>query len=216
MTTCVAPPDPEASLPPYFQRLTRKEAKAYLARFIAELPACRERLAGMLASAGADPGLAQSFDPEAIDLIWQTAVAHWPMRWQDDYVHPPNTATPPIHKGTLTALGPPHLLPSWFIHDRIHALRFHQDTLWVTDVLGRHLGEALIAWRPSLGWAPGPARPASNIDRGCPVVASPATWVNPLRAMQGLVHRQITGDVPPDAGFTPRAMLERWKEYNWD
>lgn len=211
-----APPAQDTPLPLYFQQLPRAEAEAYLARFVAELPASRERLAGTLASAGADPGLAHSTRPEALDQIWSTAVDHWPMRWQDDYVHPPNTATPTVNKGTLEALGPLHLLPSWFVHDRIHALRFHQDTLWVIDVLARHVGQTLVASRPSLRWAPGPARPANNIDRGCPVVGNTVTWVNPLRAVQGLVHRLITGGNSYGAPPTLRECYARWTGYEWD
>lgn len=207
---------PDAQLPPYFQQLSHKDAKEYLARFVAELPASSARLAAMLASAGAEPGLADETRPEALDMIWEVAVNHWPMRWQDDYVHPETTAAPTLHKGSLRALGPLHLLPSWFIHDRLHALRFHQDTLWVTDVLARHLGATLIAWKPSLAWNVGPARPANNIDRGCPVVMGSKTWVNPFRAVQGLVHRQIT-DVD-SAGAQQRplwAAYERWAGYDW-
>lgn len=206
---------PDEQLPPLFQKLSREDAKGYLTRFVAELPASSERLAGMLASAGANSGLAHQTRPEALDMVWEVAISHWPMRWQDDYVHPQTTADPTIHKGTLGALGPRHLLPSWFIGDRIHALRFHQDTLWVIDVLARFLGQTLIEWKPSLAWAPGPARPANNIDRGYPVVAGSRTWVNPLRAVQGLVHRRITGADSFGVSFSLLATYDRWTGYDW-
>lgn len=215
MQTSDAPSGGDTPLPPHFQQLPRNEAKACVARLVAEMPASRDRLAGMLALAGADPELARSTRPEALDPIWTCAVDHWPMRWQSAYIPPPAIGAPAVHKGSLEALGPLHLLPSWFVHDRIHALRFHQDTLWVIDVLARHLGGTLVASRPSLYWVAGPARPAKNIDRGCPVVGNDVTWVNPFRTVQGLVGRSITGADPLGAPTTPRALYERWIGYDW-
>lgn len=199
---------PETPLPPLFQQLPRQQAKDYLEQFVAELPASRERLEGMLGAAGADPALAHDLSPESLDALWATAQG-WQVGWQRDYIPPPNTASPPISAPTLEALGPLDELPSWFVHDRVHSLRYSPQTLWVVDVLGRHLGEVVLAQHPHLRWTLGPAKPAGNIDRGYPVTGTATAWVNPLRVAAGLIGRRLSDQDVPGAPSTLRDVYDR-------
>lgn len=182
---------PETSLPPYFQQLPRAEAKEYLQQFVAEQPASRERLAGMLRAAGADPALTHDLSPEGLDPLWDAAQA-WEVGWQEGYEPPPAPGAPPVSTPTLEALGPLDQLPSWFVHDRRQSMRYSPETLWVVDVLARHLGEVVLAEHPSLRWTLGPAKPANNVDRNYPVVGTAKAWVNPLRVVSGLVGKRLT------------------------
>lgn len=109
----------------------------------------------------------------------------------------------------MKALGPLENLPSWFGHDRIHYMRFSPATLWVIDVLGRHLGQCLIEARPQLAWTLGPSRPANNIDRNKPVVGTASTGVSPLRAASGLAFTAITGITYPGRALTLREYVDQ-------
>lgn len=199
---------PETPLPPYFQQLPRQEAKEFLQRFVAEIPASRDRLAGMLGAAGADPDLAHDLSPGALDPLWAAAQG-WEVGWQEGYVAPPTRSSPPVSTPTMGAMGPVDRLPSWFVHDRHQSLRYSPDTLWVIDVLARHLGEVVLAEHPHLRWTLGPARPANNVDRNYPVVGTAKGWVNPIRVVSGLVERRIWGKADPHAPATLRALYDR-------
>lgn len=147
----------QTDVPPLFGELSREQANAYLAQFMDEMRASRERWPACFAGAGADPSLADDTSPSALEPIWTAATEAWDLSWQADYVPPPDTAHPAVSRPTMRALGPLEDLPSWFGHDRIHYMRFSPATLWVIDVLGRHLGQCLIEARPQLAWTLGPA-----------------------------------------------------------
>lgn len=199
---------PETPLPPYFQELPRKDAKEYLERFVAELPASQDRLAGMLGAVGADPDLARDLTPEGLEPLWDAALS-WDTGWQTGYAAPPTPASPPVSQPTLEALGPLGQLPSWFVHDRRQSMRYKPETLWVVDVLARHLGEVVRSQHPRLRWTLGPARPANNVDRGYPVVGSSKAWVNPIRVVSALIERGFSGHEVPGAPTTLRELYDR-------
>lgn len=198
-----------SDLPAEFHALPRKEARAYLQAFVEEMPRSRERLAQMLDFAGADTSLATDLDPSRLDEIWDAVRQHLPLRWQEGYLPPPDTATPAPRPPTLEALGDLAELPSWFLHDRSHFTVFSPGTLWVIDVLGRHLGEVLRSRWTTLDWMLGPARPASNIDKNKPVVGTGSTWVNPLAGVSSLVSTEIGGNRHPSAAASLQEMYAR-------
>lgn len=201
-----------SQLPPEFHYLPRKEARAYLTQFVEEMPASQARLGQLLDVAGADPALASDLDPARLDEIWEALRQHAPLRWQDGYIAPPDTATPAPRPPTLEALGDLAALPSWFLHDRTHFTVFSPETLWVIDVLGRHLGEVLRAQWPDLGWMLGPAKPASNFDKNKPVLGKGSTWVNPLAGVSSLVATEIGGNRHASAPSSLGEMHERIAE----
>lgn len=196
-------------LPAEFHALPRKEARAYLQTFVEEMPGSQQRLAQMLSLAGAEASLATDLNPAGLDVIWEAVRRQVPLRWQEGYLPPPDTATPAPHPPTLEALGDLTELPSWFLHDRTHFTVFSPGTIWVIDVLGRHLGEVLRSSWPTLDWMLGPARPASNIDKNKPVVGKGSTWVNPLAGVSALVSTEIGGNRHPSAASSLGEMYER-------
>lgn len=200
------------ALPAEFHALPRQEARAYLQAFVEEMPRSQQRLAQMLTFAGADTSLATDLDPARLDLTWEAVRQHVPLRWQDGYLPPPDTATPAPHPPTLQALGDLDELPSWFLHDRTHFTVFSPGTLWVIDVLGRQLGEVLRSRWSDLGWMLGPARPANNIDKNKPVVGKGSTWVNPLAGVSALVSTEIGGNRHPSAAASLGEMYDRIAE----
>lgn len=202
-------------LPPHFHHLSKTQAEAYLQTFLAELPGSQARLASMLATSGADPALARATTPDALHPIWEAAVSHWPLDWQEgyDYAGDPWSRNEP----PLDALGPLEELPSWFRHDRIHYSVFAPSTLWVIDVLARHLGQAVVSNFPALDWRIGPRRPAKNIDRNKPVAGTATGWIEPRRLVRVLIRRQIDARFDRDAPSTLRDLYERitWHADSW-
>lgn len=200
----------ETTLPPYFNQLSRADAKAYLNQFVAELPESRARLADMLTAAGKDPALASSPSPGSLEPIWEAAVGSWHLGWQEGHDH----ATDPFSRRDppLGALGPLEGLPSWFGHDRLHYAVFAPATLWVIDVLARHLGEVIAATYAHLTWRLGPARPANNVDRNMLVVGTSRGWVEPRRLTRVLVWREIEGR---SDSTVPRTLLDVYERNTW-
>lgn len=199
--------------PPLFDVLSRAEARAYLARFVRELPASQDRMADMLASSGGNPRLAQDLSPGSLDPLWETAVQRWDLSYQADYV--PNAAhpmAPPLQEGTWEALAPVEQLPSWFAHDWSQFMSFSPSTLWVIDVLARHMGRVLIQNHPDLSWMIGPDRPAQNVDRSRPVVGRGRAWINTIRRTSVLVERTIWDKHPPHGSRTLGAQYQTMQD----
>lgn len=204
-----------ATLPPHFHDLSKPQAEAYLQKFLAELPGSQTRLASMLTRTGTDPALAHAATPDTLHPLWEVTVAHWPLGWQEgyDYAKDPWSRNDP----TFDALGPLEELPSWFSHDRIHYSVFAPSTLWVIDLLARHLGQVVVSNSPALDWRTGPRRPANNIDRNMPVAGTAKGWIEPRRLVRVLIRRQIEGHFDRNAPSTLRDLYERitWHADSW-
>lgn len=196
-------------LPPDYVGMSKGQARQALEVFVEELPASRDRMARMLDGAGADPRLADDLSVEALDPLWEVATSSWGLSWQSDYVPGPTTAHPPVSFPTLEALGPLEELPSWFRHGPTHYLRFSPDSLWVIDVLGRHLGQGLVARNPEVEWVPGPGAPRHHShEKNRPLVGSTTHWASPLSIVSGLVDRHLSGVAVPGAGLRTSAELQ--------
>lgn len=193
--------------------MTKRQARAYLEVFVDELPTSRERLRQMLAAAGADPDLADDFSPASLDPLWEVATTAWDLSWHPDYIPARTTADPPVSRPTLAAFAPLESLPSWFGHGPTHYMRFSPDSLWVIDVLGRHLGQCVMAAHAEVAWVPGPGAPMHNShEKNWPIVGNGTVCANPLSAVSGLVARRLTGGGHHTQATTLREVLEGLSE----
>lgn len=206
------------ALPPSFYDMTRAQRRAYLAQFLLEMPASAERLARVLEQVDADPGLARQTSPDSLGPIWAAILGSVPLTWSADYIPRVPPEWKPVRKATLEAWGDLTQLPSWAPRERLHYLYFSPDTLWIIDMLARHMGQVFLANWPGLGWMAGPANPSSNLDRNQPVIGRRTTWFNPIRPVSILVARQISGEPIVDQPADLRELYERWAVHiaNWE
>jgi hypothetical protein len=188
-----------------FPSLTRKEAQAYLGKFLAEMPASASRLTATLDDVGADTYLAGSFAAASLDDLWRSVMPV--LGWQDRYqpADPPTRLSP---SSPIEGLGDLGDLPSWFTTSTGYGLeRFSPRTLWVMDGVARHLGNVLVhthGWE----WRVGRGR-KGYVFQNQPVIAGPTNEFSPLMSLSVLVGRHLKGDEQPGA---LRETYENWTD----
>lgn len=173
--------------------MTRSEADAFMATFLDDMPASRQRLAYTLEQQGADPGLANELTPASLDPIWNALTPLF--AWQDLYVAP-DPMTRPVATAPLEGLGDLSKLPSWFAVDHGYGLEhFSPRTLWLIDGIGRHLGSVLVehdGWAWAVGH--GPQRGGSHfVYENQPVVLGNGDAWSPLMSTAVLAGRELGG-----------------------
>ena len=189
-----------------FVTMSRAEARQFLDRFLADMPAGLDRLAGLSATTGGPTAAELDGSPESLDALWSWAAPRF--GWRDGYEPPGRGQLPPsFHPHDLEDPGG---LPSWFHHPSGVGLEtFATDTLWLIDGLGRYLGQAVIEHVPGARWALGATRPKGNMLANQPVLAGLGYEVSPLltctvKAAELLTPWQAE---PP----TLRATFEEWR-----
>lgn len=170
--------------------MTRAEARAYLAQFLAEMPTCFERLKQQCADTGGPQESELDFTPESLEGLWDWAAPRF--RWRETY-------TPPASPGELRRqfdpddLEPPEELPSWFHHPSGHGLaEFSAETLWLIDSVGRYLGQTVVDSVPNTRWTLGASRPKGNMLANQPVLGGLSYEVSPLITCVVLTSQTLT------------------------
>ncbi|WP_210651813.1 hypothetical protein [Nocardioides sp. SYSU D00065] len=189
---------------PDYASLTPEQADAYIARFMAEMDASRQRLADALERQGVDPALARDFTPGSLDAIWAPLIPL--LEWQGRY-QAPQPPHRPAAVSPLDGLGDLDALPSWFTADGGHGLqRFSPTTLWVIDGVARHLGNVL-AVEHGWAWQVGHGPTAGFAYENQPVVAGGGDLWSPLMTTAVLVGRHLNGS---EHASSPRATHDVW------
>lgn len=190
-----------------FVTMTKPEARAYMERFLKEMPACIDRLTAVTASTGG-PGRGElDYGPESLELLYEWASPRF--AWRASY-------QPPAYRGgSGTRLIPddleaPEDLPSWLQHPSGHGFdRFSAETLWLIDGLARYLGETVINRVPGTRWASGATRPKGNMVANQPILAGLSDEESPIFACIGLASRKLTPWL--DSSHTLRSIFESWR-----
>lgn len=173
-----------------FVSMTRAQAGEYLARFLAEMPACEQRLADTAAATGGPPAKTLDHTPESLGPLWAWATTQ--MAWRPGYTPPPlGMPGPRIDPATLE---PAESLPSWFHHPSgAGYAEFSAQTLWLIDGLGRYLGNTVVATVPGTRWKAGHARAKGYALQNQPVIAGLGDEISTIEACAALAARALTG-----------------------
>ena len=151
-----------------FVSMTRAQAAEYLARFLAEMPACEQRLADTTAATGGPSTQSLDHTPASLEPLWEWAAGRF--AWRDGYTPPPlGMPGPRIDPADLE---PAAQLPSWFHHPSgAGYARFSAQTLWLIDGLGRYLGNTVVRTIAGTRWQAGHARDNGYAFQNQPVIA---------------------------------------------
>lgn len=190
-----------------FATMTKPEARAYMERFLGEMPVCLERLTALAVSSGGPGGRELDYTPQSLDLLYAWAAPRFGWR--------PNYQAPAFRGDSGTRLitddlEAPEDLPSWVQHPSGHGFdRFSAETLWLIDGLARYLGETVISCVPGTRWASGATRPKGNMVANQPILAGLSDEESPIFACTGLASRRLTPWL--DDSHTLRSIFESWR-----
>lgn len=173
-----------------FVRMTRAQAREYLTRFLAEMPASQLRLADTAAATGGPTAQAHDHTAESLGPLWQWAATR--LAWRPGYTPPPlGMPGPRIDPSDLE---PPEQLPSWFHHPSgAGYAQFSADTLWLLDGLGRHLGNTVVHTIPGARWEAGHARAQGYALQNQPVIAGLGDEIMTIEVCAALAAKALTG-----------------------
>lgn len=190
-----------------FVTMTKPEARAFLERFLAEMPARMEWLTGLCQDSGGPSKSELDYSAASLNALWAWAQPRF--AWRSGYRAPTSRGEiePRFNPDDLEGPGD---LPSWFHHPSgLGLATFSSDTLWLIDALGRYLGESVVRSIPEARWASGATRPKGNMLANQPVVAGLLDEDSPIFACVGMASRVLTPwlDTPPLLG----EILEQWR-----
>jgi hypothetical protein len=184
-----------------FVTMTKPEARAYLDRFLGEMPASLERLVRLSAATGGPSQGELNYTPKSLEPLWSWATPRF--AWREGFI-------PPAFRGDFQPqympenLEPPQDLPSWFYHPSGHGFaQFSADTLWLIDGIARYLGQTAVESIPRTRWFIGANRPKGNMVANQPVLDGLAYEVSPIHTCTVLTARALTEwEVTPSLGET--------------
>ncbi|HEY0002671.1 MAG TPA: hypothetical protein VGB74_19620 [Actinoplanes sp.] len=183
--------------------MSAEQAKAHLATFLAETPAS---LAALRKSAAEHGQYAELLDLSvaSLDPLWQWVTDR--VAWRAGYRPPASSAEPPMTIDPAR-VEPAELLPFWFHSNPAQWATFSFDTLWLTDRLGRYLGEVLVAHAPRAKWKVGRSAKRNYIYQNHPVISGVGgDEIEPIETAGGLIHKHLMNR----AGPTPRQRMAEW------
>jgi hypothetical protein len=190
-----------------FVTMTKPEARAYLERFLSDMPSCIDRLAAQSASTGGPDQSQLDCTAESLDALYSWAAPRF--AWRAGY-------QPPAFRGdfrpqfTPDDLEEPEDLPSWFHHPSgVGLADFSTETLWLIDGLARYLGETVINCIPGTRWASGATRPKGNMVANHPILTGLSDEESPIFACTGLASRMLTPWL--DSSHRLRSIFESWR-----
>lgn len=179
-----------------FVDMSRDEARAFLARFLEEMP---QRLEWLDAEAAGSVEL--DFSVDSLGALWDWAAPRF--SWRRGYAPPPlGMPGPQIDPAELE---PAEELPSWFHHTSSAGYaELSSESLWLLDALGRYLGETVIRNNSGTAWKAAHSRRAGYMFQNQPVIDGLDDDFNPVHACAGLARRALQ---PTPAGG-PKTLLD--------
>ncbi|HWB71264.1 MAG TPA: hypothetical protein VG452_03535 [Egibacteraceae bacterium] len=136
--------------------LTRQEAKAYLAQFVAEQPQRIDQLRRLSEATGGPTAEELDLGPDSLVALWRWARQR--LSWNEGYEPPRDAGWPASRRPGPEDLPPLAELPSWAGGDIRDAAEFSPDTLWLIDMVARYFAEVARRGHPAAQWRAGHSR----------------------------------------------------------
>lgn len=169
---------------PRFAEMTRPEAEAFLAGYVAAAPSRVASFAREVEDSGGPPAKHLDGSPDSLVPLWTWVVSRV-------------DADPGTHPGDH--------VPSWYASDDQFAGEgMSEDLVWLADGLAYYVADALRRAVPGARWEVGHSKVKSYVDQNRPVLAGFRVELNPLR----LVLTALRGARDIERKRRPEALRE--------